>query len=276
MSEREDFLRVPEGRPAGTKAPRSPRSVKHAIGGRAKRRSGAAAGTPPTIGRSTHDRILVTARAPIRHESARTARWLAARAPSCPLRHCRWRVGRSDAASDFVELPSARTANSGASVQNGATALTTMVPSIDLAADQRSEGGHVSPRLGRQRPTGREMIFVTRRTGIVGGKKTGSAVAVVQLAQIGRTGQNVVVRVIRIGAEAVAETQNGPGLRHDLHQAHGSLGRQGTHVADAFDLHHGAYPRRRNAEPLRRFGDEGANGSAAVATLRCCVATGSA
>ena len=29
------------------------------------------------------------------------------------------------------------------------------------------------------------------------------------------------------------------------------------HVAEAFDLHDGAYPRRRNAEPLRRFGDDG-------------------
>ena len=103
------------------------------------------------------------------------------------------------------------------------------------------------------------MIFVTRRPGIVGSQKAGRTVAIQQLAEIGSTGQYVVVRVIWIGAEAVAGTQSGPRLRHDLHQAHGSLGRQSPHVAEAFDLHDGAYPRRRNAKPLRPFGDHGAD-----------------
>ena len=69
--------------------------------------------------------------------------------------------------------------------------------------------------------------------------------------------QDVVVRIIWIGAEAVAGTQSSPCFRHDLHQAHCSFGRQSTHVAEAFDLHDGAYPRRRDAETVRRFGDDG-------------------
>ena len=39
-------LREPEGRPAGTTAPRSARSVKHAAGVRAKRRCGGPARNP--------------------------------------------------------------------------------------------------------------------------------------------------------------------------------------------------------------------------------------
>jgi hypothetical protein len=78
-----------------------------------------------------------------------------------------------------------------------------------------------------------------------------------QLAEIGSTRQDVVVRIIWIGAEVIAGTQSSPRFRHDLHQAHGPLGRQRSHIAEALDLHDGAYPRRRNAEPLRRFGDDG-------------------
>ena len=101
------------------------------------------------------------------------------------------------------------------------------------------------------------MLFVARRTGIVGSEEAGGTVPIEQLAQIGGAGEDVVVRIIWVGAEAVAGTQSSLRFRHDLHQAHCSLGRQSTHVAEALDLHHGAYPLRGNAEPLRGFGDEG-------------------
>ena len=51
------------------------------------------------------------------------------------------------------------------------------------------------------------MIFPARGTGIVGREETGNAVAVVQLSQVGRTSDDVVVRVIWIGAETVALAQ---------------------------------------------------------------------
>jgi len=50
-----------------------------------------------------------------------------------------------------------------------------------MVADERSEHGDVCDRFVGQRPTGRQMVFVSRRTRIVGGKKAGRSVAVVQL-----------------------------------------------------------------------------------------------
>ena len=76
----------------------------------------------------------------------------------------------------------------------------------------------------KQRATSREMIFVAPRPGIVGSQKARRTVAIQQLAEIGSTGQYVVVRVIWIVGEALAGTQSSPRLRHDLHQVHGPLG----------------------------------------------------
>jgi len=45
--------------------------------------------------------------------------------------------------------------------------------------------------------------------------------------------------------------------RHDLHQSHRARRRDRAHLAGAFDTHDGAEPALRNAEALRRFGDEG-------------------
>ena len=84
---------------------------------------------------------------------------------------------------------------------------------VDRAfTDQWPEDSHVSPRLGGQRSACREMILIAHWTGIVGGKETGCAVTVVQLPQIGSAGQDVVVRIVGVGAEAVAKTQTGPRL----------------------------------------------------------------
>ena len=55
--------------------------------------------------------------------------------------------------------------------------------------------------------TSREMIFVARRPGIVGSQKALRTVAIVRLAQIRRTGQDLFVRIIRIGADAVTAQQ---------------------------------------------------------------------
>ena len=81
------------------------------------------------------------------------------------------------------------------------------------SADDRRETGQIGARLRRQRPAGCEMVFPARGTGIVGREEAGNAVAVVQLAQIGRAGDDVVVRVIRIAAETVALTASQPTSR---------------------------------------------------------------
>jgi hypothetical protein len=54
---------------------------------------------------------------------------------------------------------------------------------------------------------------------------------IVQLAQIGGTGQDVVVRIERIGTETVAQLQARPRLGHDLHRAHSAFARHGARIA---------------------------------------------
>ena len=66
-----------------------------------------------------------------------------------------------------------------------------------MHADNWSEAGKVRLRLHRQRPAGCEVIYPTRWTGVVGREEDGNAIAVVQLAQIGRAGDDVVVRVVK-------------------------------------------------------------------------------
>ena len=81
------------------------------------------------------------------------------------------------------------------------------------AADQRAENGDVGARLGGQWSSCRQVIFRACRAGVVGGKKTGHAVAIMQLPQISRAGDDVVVRIVWVSAEAIAKTQNCPTCR---------------------------------------------------------------
>ena len=61
---------------------------------------------------------------------------------------------------------------------------------VDRAAsDQRGEDRDVGARLGGQRPASRQMIFIARRTGVVGSKETRCTVAIMQLPQIRSAGQ---------------------------------------------------------------------------------------
>jgi hypothetical protein len=81
------------------------------------------------------------------------------------------------------------------------------------------------------------MGLPTRRACVVGREEAGDAIAVVQLSQVGCTGDDVVVRVVGIAAETIPLTQDRPGLGHDLHQTHGPLWRCGVRIAKALGAH---------------------------------------
>src|SRR3984893_14268893 len=100
------------------------------------------------------------------------------------------------------------------------------------------------------------MVLVATGPRIVGREKSSLTAAIVELSQVGSTRDDVVSRVIRICTQPVAESQLGPGLGHDLHQAHGAFGRQSAHIAKTFRAHDGANPGRWNQEPPRCFGDK--------------------
>ena len=59
--------------------------------------------------------------------------------------------------------------------------------------------------LARQRPVFHEMFVVARRTRIVGGENSGRAIAIEHLAEIRDAGENVVMGIAGIGAEAMAD-----------------------------------------------------------------------
>jgi hypothetical protein len=74
-----------------------------------------------------------------------------------------------------------------------------------LNANHRRELREVVLGLAWQRPAFDEMFVVARRTGIVGGEKSGRTVAIEHLAEIGDAGQNIVMGIAGIGAEAMAD-----------------------------------------------------------------------
>ena len=116
--------------------------------------------------------------------------------------------------------------------------------------DQRCDRGDIGSRFVRKRSACRQMVLIPTRSGIVGGKKAGRSVAIVQLSKKGRTRQNIVVRIVGIGAEAVTSAKARPCRRHDLHQAHRAFRREGVDIFPALGMHDGADPRHGNPEPL--------------------------
>ena len=74
-----------------------------------------------------------------------------------------------------------------------------------LHANHRRELRDVVLGLAWQRPAFDEMFVVTRRTGIVGGEKSRRAIAIEHLAEIRGAGQNVVMGIAGIGAEAMSD-----------------------------------------------------------------------
>ena len=68
------------------------------------------------------------------------------------------------------------------------------------------------------------MTFVASRSGVVSGEEPRRAVTIVELSDVRRASQDVVMGVVGIGAETVTSAQFVPGSWHDLHQPHGALG----------------------------------------------------
>src|SRR3546814_16657557 len=76
------------------------------------------------------------------------------------------------------------------------------------------------PRFGGKRLAGAQMALVACRSGIVGGEQSGIAEAVIHGAQIGRTRQDIVARIIWIATQTMLPTHFRPGAGHELHQSH--------------------------------------------------------
>ena len=98
------------------------------------------------------------------------------------------------------------------------------------------------------------MLFVATRARIVCGKKPALAEAIVQLTQISRTSDDVVVRIIGIRTKTVACLQLRPCAGHDLHQAHRAFRRQCADIAEALCAHDRPNPGRWDRKPPRCFG----------------------
>lgn len=90
-----------------------------------------------------------------------------------------------------------------------------------FATQHRCKRGDIGTCLRRQWTAGRQVPIIARRPGIVSGEHgVNVAIPVPHLTQIGRAGENVVMRIVGVAAEPVAGTQFSPGVRHDLHQTY--------------------------------------------------------
>ena len=120
----------------------------------------------------------------------------------------------------------ARTMKSGACVQDDGSEAATR----DRAHRPRRprQKGRVQPRKRRSPAAaddaGRDNLRIAQARHYTPRGTPGRSVAIVHLMQEGRARQDVVVRIEGIAAEGVARAQLGPGLGHDLHQAHRALG----------------------------------------------------
>lgn len=102
----------------------------------------------------------------------------------------------------------------------------------------------------------RKVLFITRRTAMVGRKEACRSEAIVHLFKVGGTGQYVVARIKRVETETIANAELYPGARHELHQAHRTTRRDRVLVASAFNLDNGANPTDRQGEAIGGLLDE--------------------
>ena len=101
------------------------------------------------------------------------------------------------------------------------------------------------------------MLRITPRPGIVSGEETGTVEPLVHGLEIGRSCQNIRMRIERIGAQSVLVAQLVPGAGHELHQAHRTPGRDSARIAIALGHDNRAHPAFGDAETLRCLGDMG-------------------
>src|SRR5205809_977029 len=93
------------------------------------------------------------------------------------------------------------------------------------------------------------MLFVPRRTGVIGRKETRRSKTIMQLPKVGASRQDVVPRLEGIEPEPVANAEFDPGRWHELYEADCATRRDRTLVSAALNLHHSANPSRRHGKP---------------------------
>ena len=101
-----------------------------------------------------------------------------------------------------------------------------------------------------------EVMFIPRRTRVVGREEACRSEAVVHLPEIRGARKYVVARIKGVEAKAVANAEFNPGARHELHQAHSAARRDCMLVASAFNLDDGTNPARRHGKTIGGFLDE--------------------
>src|SRR6516164_312169 len=125
-----------------------------------------------------------------------------------------------------------------------------------LFGEHRRDRGDVGDGVLRKRFPCCEVLFVPRRTGMVGRKEACRSEAIVHLLQIRGASHNVVVRIEGIETQLIASAELNPSARHKLHQAECAAGRRRAMVASALNLHHGTDPACRDGETSGCFRDE--------------------
>jgi hypothetical protein len=128
---------------------------------------------------------------------------------------------------------------------------------------RRTVGRRSLARASRHRPASPEAAAGrspnARRGGeacIVSDEKSWRAVEIRHFAKIGGAGENVVARIVSVGAEMMSGPQSGVCLWHDLHQPDCALWRHGAWISAAPDAHHRPNPVHGNIESLRGLRDE--------------------
>ena len=151
---------------------------------------------------------------------------------------------------------SVRSTNSGASRQGTARLMRNAACSPCSSREQWRHRRDIGHGFRWKRLACREVLFIPRRTRVIGRKEACRSEAIVHLFEIGGARQYVVVRVKWVETETIANAEFYPGARHELHQAHRTARRDRVLVASAFNLDDGTNPARRHGEAIGGFLDE--------------------
>src|SRR5882757_1007477 len=125
-----------------------------------------------------------------------------------------------------------------------------------LGTEQGRDRGDIGHGFRWERLACREVLFIPRRSRVVGRKESCRSKALMHLPEIRGAGQYVVSWIKRIETKLIANAELDPGTRHELHQAHCAARRRRVLVSCTLNLHHSTDPARRDGEAIGCFVDE--------------------
>lgn len=120
-----------------------------------------------------------------------------------------------------------------------------------LIVQQWCDSRDVSCGFLRKWSACRKVLFIPRRTRMIGCKEACRSETVMHVFEVRDAGDDVIVSIKRVETEPIANPEFDPSTGHELHQPHGILRRHCMLVAATLNSYHRTDPARRDSEAER-------------------------